>query len=144
MERVVKIETSRDSYDIRESMAHSMTIEELIDELHCYPMDAKVVFSNDNGYTYGVINCESICQSNVKTYEEEREEEEKERREEEEWNECYEIVEKVYEDNEEIDYTDKTIYADMLFNYMREQGLIMDEVKENAVQILSKLKISEN
>jgi hypothetical protein len=32
-----------------------MSVGEFMDMLSNYPSDAKIVFSNDNGYTYGVV-----------------------------------------------------------------------------------------
>ena len=53
-----------------------MTVRELIDELECnYNEDDKIVFSNDNGYTYGYIGAGYIDARRVETYEEEEERE---------------------------------------------------------------------
>ena len=82
MEKIVTLLTSRDEYDIRRASESSMTVRELIDELENYPSNAKVVFSNDRGYTYGYITTSKIDMEEVETFEEE---EERERREEEEW-----------------------------------------------------------
>lgn len=82
MERIVTLLTSRDEYDIRRASESSMTVEELINELECYPSDAKIVFSNDKGYTYGYITTSKIDMKEVETFEEE---DERERREQDEW-----------------------------------------------------------
>jgi hypothetical protein len=82
MEKIVTLATSRDEYDIRRASESSITVRELIDELENYPSNAKVVFSNDRGYTYGYISTYKIDMEEVETFEEE---EERERREEEEW-----------------------------------------------------------
>ena len=59
MIRIVTLNTNRSEYDIRDAAACSMTVRELIDELECnYNEDDKIVFSNDNGYTYGGIRWE--------------------------------------------------------------------------------------
>ena len=79
MVNIVIFRTSRDSYDIRESADCSMTVGELVNELKFYDYDDKIVFSNDNGYTYGIISRESLDDKLVETREEERE---RERREE--------------------------------------------------------------
>ena len=72
MINIVILKTSRDSYDIRESADYSMTVGELINELKKnYDEDDKIVFSNDNGYTYGIIERESIDEECVETREEE-------------------------------------------------------------------------
>ena len=56
MIRIVTLNTNRSEYDIRDAAACSMTVRELIDELECnYNENDKIVFSNDNGYTYGGI-----------------------------------------------------------------------------------------
>jgi hypothetical protein len=52
MIEIVNLYTSRDEYDIRLAAERSMTVRELIDELKQYSDDAKIVFNNDNGYTY--------------------------------------------------------------------------------------------
>ena len=82
METIITLATSRDEYDIRRAAESSMTVEELIGELECLPRNAKIVFSNDRGYTYGYISYSKIDMEEVETFEEE---EERERREEEEW-----------------------------------------------------------
>lgn len=72
MINIVILKTSRDSYDIRESADCSITVGELIRELkRNYDEDDKIVFSNDNGYTYGIIERESIDEERVETEDEE-------------------------------------------------------------------------
>ena len=75
MDSVVKFKTHRSDYDIRESMNEAITVQELIAILECYPSDAKVVFDNDNGYTFGAITGRVIRPADVETYEEEKERE---------------------------------------------------------------------
>ena len=82
MERIITLSTSRDEYDIRRAAERSMTVGDFISDLENYPLDARIVFSNDSGYTYGTIRSYSISMEEVETFEEE---EERERREEEEW-----------------------------------------------------------
>ena len=56
MIRIVTLNVNRSEYDIRDAAARSVTVGELIDELNCnYNRDDKIVFSNDNGYTYGYV-----------------------------------------------------------------------------------------
>lgn len=55
MKPIVTLKTSRDFYDAKECAENSMSIGEFMDMLSNYPSDAKIVFSNDNGYTYGVV-----------------------------------------------------------------------------------------
>lgn len=55
MERIITIDTRRSDYSVKEAADNSMTVTELIEELRYLPGDCKVVFKNDNGYTYGYI-----------------------------------------------------------------------------------------
>lgn len=55
MSKVVRLRTNREYYQLADAMNDSITISELIDALSNCPSDAKVVFSNDGGYTYGYI-----------------------------------------------------------------------------------------
>lgn len=81
MEKVVKFKTHRSDYDIRESMKYAISVSGLIEILERLPSNAKVVFDNDNGYTFGEISPNTIKLVEVETYEEEREREEREERE---------------------------------------------------------------
>lgn len=81
MEQIVILKTSRDEYNIRESAKVSYSVEELIERLENFPKDAKIVFSNDNGHTFGSIDGGSIRVLSVETKEEG---EERIRKEEEE------------------------------------------------------------
>ena len=81
MEKVVKFKTHRSDYDIRESMKYALSVSGLIKILERLPSDAKVVFDNDNGYTFGEISPNTIKLIEVETYEEEQEREEREARE---------------------------------------------------------------
>lgn len=60
MNQVVALRTNRDYYDVREAAEYSLTVNELIDILSYYSGDTKVVFSNDNGYTYGVLSDNTV------------------------------------------------------------------------------------
>lgn len=60
MNQIVALRTNRDYYDVREAAEYSLTVDELIDILSNYSGDAKVVFSNDNGYTYGVVSDNTV------------------------------------------------------------------------------------
>ena len=80
MESVVKFKTHRSDYDIRESMQEAITVGDLLVTLMCYPSDAKVVFDNDNGYTFGAITGSSLKLNWVETREEEKAREEQEQR----------------------------------------------------------------
>ena len=64
--------TNREEYDIRDAASRSMTVRQLIDELECnYDENAKIVFNNDNGYTYGYVGAGYIDSIRVETREEE-------------------------------------------------------------------------
>lgn len=54
--RVITISTNRSGYSIDQVIDKTLTVEELIEELRYLPGDCKVVFKNDNGYTYGYIS----------------------------------------------------------------------------------------
>lgn len=72
MIRIVTLNTNREEYDIRDAAECSMTVQELIDELESnYNPHDKIVFSNDNGYTYGYVTAGYIDEHRVKTREEE-------------------------------------------------------------------------
>lgn len=59
---IVAFFTDRETYSAEDSAKHSITVRELIDELEQYDEDAKVVFANDNGFTYGKITNRCIAQ----------------------------------------------------------------------------------
>jgi hypothetical protein len=84
MLKVVTLSALKSVYDIREIVenGYTLSVAELINELHNLPQDAKIVVSNDSGYTYGSIRPSILNVREIETYEEE---EERERREEEEW-----------------------------------------------------------
>ena len=76
MIRIVTLNTNRSEYDIRDAAACSITVGELIEELESnYNKGDKIVFSNDNGYTYGYVTEDRIAEHNVETHEEEEERE---------------------------------------------------------------------
>ena len=58
--RIITLSTNRSHYDIEGAADESMTVAELIEELRYLPGDCKVVFKNDNGYTYGYIKDRDI------------------------------------------------------------------------------------
>ena len=66
MGQIVTIKTSRDYYDAKECAEYSLSVAEVIDILSRCPNDAKVVFSNDNGYTYGIVDNNTFNITNVK------------------------------------------------------------------------------
>lgn len=84
MIKVVTLSALKSVYDIREIVenGYTLSVAELINELHNLPQDAKIVVSNDSGYTYGSIRPSILNVREIETYEEEKE---RERKEEEEW-----------------------------------------------------------
>ena len=84
MLKVITLSAKKSVYDIREIVenGYTLSVAELIKELHNLPQDAKIVVSNDGGYTYGSIKPSFLNVCEIETYEEE---EERERKEEEEW-----------------------------------------------------------
>lgn len=58
--RVITISTNRSGYSIDQVIDETITVDELIEELRYLPGDCKVVFKNDNGYTYGYITDRDI------------------------------------------------------------------------------------
>ena len=83
MEQIVILRTTRDDYDIRESAKHSYSVEQIMDILSRLPKEAKMVFSNDNGFSFGSIDGATIRIVDVETKEEEEERLRKEEEEEE-------------------------------------------------------------
>lgn len=72
MQTIVMLLTNREEYDIRHAASRSMTVRQFIDELECnYDENAKIVFSNDHGYTYGYVGAGYIDSKRVETHEEE-------------------------------------------------------------------------
>lgn len=56
MEKIVILKTNRSEYSVKEAANGSITVGDLIEILRNYhDLDAPIVFSNDNGYTYGYI-----------------------------------------------------------------------------------------
>ena len=74
MANVVIFNTGRDTYGKEEAMNESITVGELIDKLKIMDEDAKVIYSNDNGYTYGFVRSGRIVEEYVETEEEDEEE----------------------------------------------------------------------
>lgn len=126
MFNIVILNTSRDTYDIRESADCSITVGELISELRNYEEDDKIVFSNDNGYTYGIISRESL----VETREEERA---RERREELE-GELIDARQEMYDDLADLksQYEDNEIDED---TYMTERDRILAKYGDEVLRI---------
>lgn len=78
MEKVVTFKTQSNTYDVREAMESAMTVADLKAILDCFPSDAKVVFDNNNGFSFGEITQSRIKVADVETYEEQSEREKEE------------------------------------------------------------------
>lgn len=56
MEKIAILKTNRSEYSVKEAANNSITVRELIEYLERnLDPDSPIVFSNDNGYTYGYI-----------------------------------------------------------------------------------------
>lgn len=76
MEKITILKTNRSEYSIKEAADNSLTVRELIEYLqYNTDLDSRIVFSNDNGYTYGYITESAVGEE---TWEEEPEEEDDE------------------------------------------------------------------
>ena len=53
---MILFHTTRTDYSAKEAGKFTLTIGELIKELNMFDEDEKIVFCNDNGYTYGQID----------------------------------------------------------------------------------------
>ena len=60
MNQVLTLLTNRAEYEIGSAVEKSITVGELIGLLRMYAPSMPVVFSNDNGYTYGYVNPECL------------------------------------------------------------------------------------
>lgn len=74
MERIVKLMTYLDSYDILESARASISVRELIERLEEMPLDAKIVLSHTDD-VFGDISRDFIQCVDIDTNDEEEEEE---------------------------------------------------------------------
>ena len=72
--KVITLATNRSYYDIKQAAENSITVEELISELQNYHSDAKIIFSNDNGYTYGQIKTKDLDEETIEDETKEEEE----------------------------------------------------------------------
>ena len=63
--KVITLNTNRSYYGINEAIENSITVEKLISELQNYPSDMKIIFRNDNDYTYGHITERSLDEETV-------------------------------------------------------------------------------
>ena len=82
METIIKVNTKREDYDIRDSAECSLTVQDVIDILEFLPKDAKIVMSNNNGSTFAPFRENTFEEIEVETREEEEERLRKEKEEE--------------------------------------------------------------
>ncbi len=73
--KALLLETERTGY-APEQIYRTMTVGELIAQLSEFDEDTPIYFSNDNGYTYGGINYDSIREYESEDEEAEEDEEE--------------------------------------------------------------------
>ena len=92
MERVIAINTTRSDYNVKSAAEGSITVGELIEILEGWNPKFKVVFRNDNGYTYGYIDENLITPEDI---EEEVEEDDELTRED-----CIEAIERQIQKND--------------------------------------------
>ena len=71
METIIKVITTKEDHDIRDSAECSLSVQDVIDRLECLPKDAKIVMSNDNGYTFAPFRESTFVEVEVETREEE-------------------------------------------------------------------------
>ena len=60
MKTIVTLEATRSDYSAKEAARNTLTVGELISYLEQYDEDSPVVFSNDNGYTYGYLGYDTV------------------------------------------------------------------------------------
>lgn len=75
---VIFIETRRDEYGVGPLIDRTMTAGRLIEALSGFDEDTPVLLSNDNGYTYGIIDEDTITEEDVDIEEDEEDEEDEE------------------------------------------------------------------
>lgn len=69
MKFIAILKTNRSEYDANLAANNSISVKELIRELEQIDEDAKIVFSNDNGYTYGYIDESCVDIKEIETEE---------------------------------------------------------------------------
>lgn len=55
MSKYLMVDTCRRGYTPEQVDKHAFTVQELIEYLGDFDKDSKVLFRNDNGYTYGAV-----------------------------------------------------------------------------------------
>jgi hypothetical protein len=73
METIIKVITTKEDHDIRDSAECSLSVQDVIDRLECLPKNAKIVMSNDNGYTFAPFRESTFVEVEVETRKEETE-----------------------------------------------------------------------
>ena len=145
MINVIELLASRDYYDAETAAKHSITVGELINELRNYDEDTKIIFSNDNGYTYGVVTECDVFAFFVET-------EEDRKKEQEEWDRgVYENgilqmnielteLEAIYENAtpDDEDYLTDKEYREERERIFDSYGISEEEFEKSLAQILDK------
>lgn len=129
MDKIVILKTNRSEYSVKEAANGSITVGDLIEILRNYhDLDAPIVFSNDNGYTYGYIT-ESVVDEEFCEEEPEEEDLAMQRPEME-----YEMFNAVRKNNDNpvklIAVTSddgEKLYISLGYNDSREFGVFTDE-----------------
>ena len=62
MAKAIVLKVNRDYYCIADVVADSISVGELKRVLENYDDNERVVFSNDNGYTYGCVNERAVSE----------------------------------------------------------------------------------
>lgn len=129
MDKIVILKTNRSEYSVKEAANGSITVGDLIEILRNYhDLDAPIVFSNDNGYTYGYIT-ESVVDEEFCEDEPEEEDLEMQRPEME-----YEMFNAVRKNNDNpvkliavASDDGEKLYISLGYNDSREFGVFTDE-----------------
>ena len=129
MDKIVILKTNRSEYSVKEAAKGSITVGDLIEILRNYhDLDAPIVFSNDNGYTYGYIT-ESVVDEEFCEDEPEEEDLEMQRPEME-----YEMFNAVRKNNDNpvkliavASDDGEKLYISLGYNDSREFGVFTDE-----------------
>ena len=62
---IVILEATRSDYSAKAAARSTLTVGELISYLEQYDEETPVVFSNDNGYTYGYLSDDTVSDIEV-------------------------------------------------------------------------------
>lgn len=62
---VVYLDTHRDTYGAKQIIGQTYTVGDLINELGKYSSDTPIMVRNDSGYTYGIIDYDTLTEEEV-------------------------------------------------------------------------------